>query len=282
MNRPKLNNESVADQRYYHFVISRADRGSTAKYWRLISERCRVGEDLMPCEGAGPFDHRTLNSSRAYARGAIAEKLSRDRNGLPPYTYDVLAAEIAVASGGVYFVAGFPFASLALQICEEVFGAAGRSSIGQFACADIPKLVTLMEEAGTARSSAVTARIVAVEVSVRGDKSLTMVRLGGDDPLRAELYRAYLQSRIAGGALVPDQCVLACEKTILDEMMVGERHLRSRVHMDRYGNFKFYAHVALANLELLTSTLALLDDLGCLQDAEHNPVMRLKGDEEAL
>lgn len=276
-------NEGVVDQRYYHFLVLRTKTKAREKYWGALAAVGRSGDALDAASGSlGPFEHRRLVSSRVYARGAIAERISASGNGQPPYAYDLVAAQLAASTGQSYLVIGFPFSSLAMELSQTLLGTSGRAALGQFACIDIPKLIRLMEREGPAHTDTLKAGVVGVEASVRGDKSLTAVRLGGDDPLNAELYQSYLHTRIIDGSIVPDHCVLACEDMPSESTRGVLRPLRSRVHIDRYGNFKFYAHIALANIALMTETVALLDRLECVQDAERNPAVRLRVEEEVV
>jgi hypothetical protein len=225
------------------------------------------------------LEHRYLRSPKPYARGGVAEALSQNGDGAPPYNYDLFAAHLTLRKSS-YLLLGFPFASLAIDIARDVLGPVPRSPFGEFSRVDVPRLVRLMEDPSEHESGPIMTSVVGVQVSVRDDRSLTAVRLGGDDPLGAELYRKYLKPKITAGDVVPDYCVMACEHDVDGTTGSAGRTIRSRVHIDRHGNFKFYVHVGCSNLRLIGSLLARLDTLHCLSRAERNPLLRVTADED--
>lgn len=267
--------EAIADQRYYHFVGLRTASAVAEldDYWRLL-EWTRVPREPVTFHGDQvTLEHRKVASTRLYARGALAEQAVGMRNRQGKYEYDQFGALVRTEGGATFLAIGFPYVGLATEIGLERLGAHGESPLGKFVAIDIPKLVGALER-GMPRIASPDVHAVGLRVSVRDDKSLTAVRLGGDQPLEAALYREYLRPRIAQGALVPDQCVLSCER------VGGARTLRSRIHLDRHGNLRFYAHVACANLELIGTVFDYLDKAGCLSDAVRNPLLRMEADQE--
>ena len=282
MAQQTLDVAGAADQRYYHFVAVRASTSDGVDgYWRAL-RNARPPRTPLEFSGAGfSIQHRQLRSPKLYARGAVAQAVSQSGDGSPPYLYDVFAARVDIRRSS-YLLFGFPFAALALDVARDVFGTGARSPFGDFSSIDIPRLIRVMEAGGESRSDHVSMSVVAVQVSVRDDRSLTAVRLGGDDPLSAELYRKYLKPKISLGELVPDHCVLSCERDNAGDPTAGRRILRSRVHVDHYGNLKFYAHVGCGNLSLIASVLTQLDAMQCLVKAENNPLFRLGSEEDTV
>jgi hypothetical protein len=138
-----------------------------------------------------------------------------------------------------------------------------------------------MEAGFKRRYEALNTHVVGVQFSVTDDKYLTNVRLGGDDPLAAEIYTDFLRERLVRRFVLPDRCALACERQWAEQNM-GQPHglLRSRVHFDNNGNFKVYAQAGCANLIVLAYALGQLQSAGLLKDASGNPLVRLQQDSE--
>ena len=125
--------------------------------------------------------------------------------------------------------------------------------------------------------------VVGVQFVVTDDKSLTAVRLGGDDPFQAQIYESFLKKKFEQGLWVPDQCVLACERkadTTQDGSLKSPGGLlRSRLHIDRSGNFKFYMHAGCGNVTLMPYAIAQIGAVGCLRRVSGNPLRRIEQDE---
>ncbi len=267
----------LADQRYYHFIAMRTDsEASLSTHWRKFADTQRAPKPVEFSSAVCEVQHRKLRSRTSYARGAVAQLLSEKGDGLPPFFYDVFLARL-IAKGESYILFGFPFAGLALELSGGIAARESASGRGEFQGALVPRLLTTLEKSNPRRFDELTTRVVGVQFKVEDDKSLSAVRLGGDDPLGAGIYREYIKERIDRGEVLPDTCVLACERewaSTLDRP--GEtQSFRSRIHVDAYGNFKFYAQVGLANLRLLPYAIGQLKLWGALRPVAGNPLRRL-------
>lgn len=267
--------DGMADGRYYHFVALREFPSNwQQRFWDAIGNTDDPKKRLpIPSGGEFKVVPKKYRSSKPYARGTVAETVSADGDGLPPYYYDLFSLKVdALSAPCILF--GFPFASLALDLAVAALGTSAKSKLGEFCSVNVPAVVRLLEKEENKSSFAgFETRIVTMQVSVRDDKSLAAVRIGGENPLDADLYRSYLQERVEKGHLVPDYCVLACEKKIDD----GEvsRSIRSRLHVDCFGNLKFYMQSGYKNLEVIGNAMQWFAAKGCLQRAEGNPVLKI-------
>ncbi len=268
---------SIADQRYYHFVVLRdRERFSLATFWR------GVGDVLEPIHSAAFSEqkcivqHRKLRSAKSFARGAVAGTLSEKGQGRPPYLYDLFAAKVDLRDE-VYFLLGFPFAGLALEIIEELITNQRLLKSVELIAVDVPKLVGIMEKGQAGRFAGLKTHIVGLQFVVTDDKSLTAVRLGGDDPLSAEVYVQFLRPKVENGVVRPEHCVLACEREWREseESAEDRRTFRSRLRVDEYGNFRFYAHLGCTNIRLVPYAIGQLRTVGCLRKVPANPLLRI-------
>jgi hypothetical protein len=269
----------VGDRRYYHFVAMRAKSPSLSAYWNRMKEfgDLRRQELSIPLESSHfAIEHRKLVLDKGYARGAVAQVLSERGNGRPPFVYDLFAARLTF-NGNLFLMMGFPFVNLAIEAVSFVAEAPSFKS-AEFQGVDLSEL--LSEKNRPIRNfEGLSSRVVGVQFVVTDDKSLTAVRLGGDDPFHAQIYRAFLKKKFDDGVWVPDHCVLACEHPGAIAARDGQKMLgatlRSRLHVDRAGNFKFYVHAGCANVALMPFAIGQLNSLSCLIPVGGNPLRKL-------
>jgi hypothetical protein len=274
----------VADQRYYHFVLLREIQEFSLKsYWRSVGDVVTTTKSESWASDPYPIQHRKLRNAIAFARGAVAELLSERGQGRPPFLYDLFAAKINLR-GDSYFLFGFPFAGLAMVVLTDLIENGKLLQYGELLGVDVQKLVSTMEDGIETRFEKLQTHIVGVQFVVTDDKSLTAVRLGGDDPLSAQIYIEFLKRKRNAGVFLPDRCVLACEREWGDGLRPNgvptARAYRSRVHVDGHGNFKFYAHAACSNIGLLPYTIGQLRALACLRKITTNPLMHRRDEDE--
>lgn len=271
---------SLADQRYYHFVALQGAKLTLAAYWRRFNAGIHDPKSTVNATDAHvTLQHRKWRSNGSYARGAVSVELSENGEGRSPFFYDLIAMQARV--GGVSFlIIGFPFASLALDVFKNVLGTHHALGSGPFVAADVSGLVVTMESGFQKRYEGLNVHTVGVQFSVSEDKYLSNVRLGGDDPLAAEIYQGFLKERLKKGYVLPDRCTLACERVwdARHSSREPERLLRSRIHFDNNGNFRVYAQAGCANLMVLPYALGQLHSAGLLREVTQNPLLRLRED----
>ena len=275
----------VADQRYYHFVVLREIHNFTLKsYWRSVGDVSLTARSEDGTDDQYHIQHRKLRSSMSFARGAVAERLSEKGEGRPPYLYDLFAAKFSVQTD-TYLLFGFPFIGLASLLISGLISEGRLLHHGELVGVDVQNLVLEMESGKQPRFEKLQAHIVGVQFSVVEDKSLSAVRLGGDDPLGAAIYRKYLRERRDKGECMPNRCVLACEREWGDNSHKSEKNpipraYRSRVHVDGHGNFKFYAHTGCSNVGLMPYVIGQLRAMACLRKVTTNPLLHQREDED--
>jgi hypothetical protein len=272
---------SIADQRYYHFILLR-DSGafSLRAYWTRVGDIMQPGRTASSVGEKLAVQHRKLRSNMAFARGVVSNTLSETGTGRAPYYYDLFAAQVELRDA-TYFLLGFPFVGLAMDTIGTLLASDKLMTSGDFVGVDVPKLVHVMEKERASAFDGLSSHIVGLQFVVTDDKSLTAVRLGGDDPLSAEIYLNFLRRRVASGFVRPDLCVLACEREEgRDEGDTQGRSYRARLRIDGYGNFRFYAHLDCANVRLIPYAIGQLRSIGCLRRMNMNPLLRARREED--
>jgi len=274
---------TVADRRYYHFVAVSGKGLSVATYWKKLSEMAEIERSkvTVPIESSRfTLEHRKLRSDRGYARGATAQTLSEKGTGRPPFLYDLFAAKIDL-EGDLYLILGFPFAALAREAVDYLTDRAFFKS-SEFQGVDLSKLLS-EKNRPLPHFDGLNSRVMGVQFTVTDDKSLTSLRLGGYNPFKAQIYEAFLKKKFEQGLWVPDQCVLACERDAgtskQERPKLSGAMLRSRLHIDNSGNFKFYMHVGCSNVALIPYAIAQIGAAACLKEVFGNPLRRIEQDE---
>jgi hypothetical protein len=273
--------DGLADRRYYHFILLSAKDANFGTYWKHLQKLGSIRRPKNSVETANDLfvmQHRKFVFERGYARGAVAQALSESGNGRPPFAYDLLAFKITFRRD-VYVLLGFPFATLGAEVIDSLTASGFLENV-EFQGVELGKL--LSEDNRPLRSfEGLDSKVVGVQFVVTDDKSLTAVRLGGDDPFHAQIYESFLKKKFEDGVWVPDQCVLACERQAETKSGKGAagRLLRSRLRIDKTGNFKFYVHAGYANAILMPYAIAQIRAVSCLKQVFGNPLRRVPRDE---
>lgn len=283
MSEQSHGKEILLDQRYFHSIVLRDTGGySLAKYWKQLGNTV-MGRKIDQTQYPDlEIEHRRLRDNFPYPHGKLLEIVSASHNGTPPYLYDLFALRIKYGRS-TYFVLAFPFAALGRVIVDNLIANHGLRKQCDILRVELSVLIQgggRSEEAGQLRT-----KIIGLHVVIPGDPLLTSLILGGDNPMGSTLYRDYLQEPIQKGQSTPEECVLACElEQSADEpakTLEVERYLRSRMHMDQFGNFKFYVHVQGRNLVMFPYLLKELVSLNCLNRTSQNPLHRAKEEQES-
>lgn len=263
---------SLADQRYYHFVVFRSGGLSLRALWGLLGNTRESKQQVPHLDAGNVLEHRKLRLLEPFARGSVALSLSANGDGKPPYFYDIFCGRFDLGGEG-YLYFGVPFSALSRRLTDDLIEAR-KPRKTEFAVADVEGLVAEHESSIVGPTEGLLLSVIGVECSVTEDKSLTEVRLGGEAPLRAPIYREYLRSRLGVGVR-PDSCLFKCE---LDLMPHGA--VRSRLMADRHGNYRFYAHVGCANIGLLPNAIRRIGKTRRFRKSETNPLHFDRGERD--
>jgi hypothetical protein len=264
---------SVADQRYYHFILWKTKRDlSLPALWRRIGDVVDPVRPLGSRNSLYSIQHRKLRSETSYGRAGIAAELSENGKGEPPFYYDVFVMTIDVERIS-YLLIGFPFVNLGLESVKKLLEKHRFEEESEHQCVYVPRLLPQLEDGLPPTHDGLTTRVVGVQWSVQSDASLTSIRLGGDAPLKADLYLEYLRplARQKKSPLLPEQCSLAFEGEVPVEGSAGRgpiaAFVRSRLHVDLDGSFRFYTQAGCRNINLLPFAIRNLWSLGCIEKA---------------
>ena len=208
----------IADRRYYHFVVVKGRTISVSSYWKQLSNQWNIRRsptELQLSTTHFSLEHRKLSLDRSYARGAASILLSEHGKGRPPFLYDLFAGKLQLGKE-VYLMLGFPFAALAMDTIDSIISDGYLRNV-EFQGVDLSSLLNETNRP-LKRYEGLSSKVVGVQFVVTDDKSLTAVRLGGDDPFQAQIYESFLKRKFEEGLWVPDQCSLACERDAITKL----------------------------------------------------------------
>ncbi len=272
----------LVDQRHFHFIILRDIGGYTLNsYWTQAADAgalSKQADDINYPEFE--IQHRELRTNTAYPRGRLLETVSLSKDGSPPYLYDLFGLKILIDSV-TYFAFVFPFSALALEITDRIIDGYKIRRICEIIKVDLSLLVGKIGSQTDVRK--ISSQVVGLQAVISDDPVLHSVSLGGDDPLKSSIYKNFLLDPIRKGITTLEQCVLKCElqPPIADSFELSAQQRRARVHLDAFGNFKFYVHISGKNFATIPFLVQLLKTLECLDTTSVNPLHRLQ-EEDAL
>ena len=172
-----------------------------------------------------------------------------------------------------YLLIGFPFVNLGLERVKKLLEKHRFEEESEHQCVYVPRLLPQLKDGLPPTHDGLTTRVVGVQWSVQSDASLTSIRLGGDAPLKADLYLEYLRplARQKKSPLLPEQCSLAFE---------GEVPVEGSAEKDLLlllcdpgctliwtAPFDFTLKPGCRNIDLLPFAIQNLWSLGCIEKA---------------
>lgn len=275
----------LVEQRYYHFIALHVTGSySLTDYWSQLHEFTTTSSKMSELTYSDlEIQHRRLRSDIPYTRGKLLETVSISGNGLAPYDYDIFALRMS-AENQTYFMFAFPFVALGRLVIDNLIANHDFMKKGDTQKVDLGSLVKQAEVAVENLADPIRTRVVGLQVVILTDPALSTVSLDGDNPLKSAIYRNYLQESIHKGRVNPNQVVLACEllwpPQLTDQTIVNQRKLRARIHMDVFGNFKFYVHIGGENCIIIPYLMKKLASLKCLDKVSTNPLRRTRDETE--
>lgn len=275
------------DQKYYHFVVikEKKENGiiSCIDYLKNLSDQKR---EPINSRNFPKLNHFSFVTNIQYSTSGVTD-FSILENKLPPYRYDVVYYNVEEKAVNLLILV-FPFSKFAKDMIEKLRVEHGLLRTCSFSAVDIPRAISLnMEDQYTSKYLTKT-RISNIEVTLKGEVNLSSIRMTGDNPLKSLTYKALLETKqkiessnnleqskaeINNGKrntiYENKKIVLACE-LISDK----GKSFGAKIHVDTFGNFKFYLHQNGINFRILPNLLKELLYLECLHETSINPLLR--------
>lgn len=266
----KLENDSFyflanLTKRYYHFVVVSLDNDlDFQRIWEKIpfklsdKEKHIVNRKFSEIE----IQQRQIESNMPFRRSD-----ENDTEIEPPYFYDLFIIKIENQ-----LVILFPFRILAKRCIEELVNFEGL----EFWKLNMNDYVqSNYQEISKEIYSDFGMSVLGLDVGLKGEDNINSVSIAGEHPLDSEFYKDFLKNPIESNTYTINNVNLKGSTLLTSDSYPKSR---ARVHLDFYGNGKFYLHVRGKNLIILALMWQSLIRSKCLASTKDNPIPRLKKD----
>ncbi len=257
-------------KRYYHFIVLRKiEKYSFSEFWNNIGS-IFTGVHYSKNISFKNFEiqHKRLKSNTLFARGALFKEISLNKDGNPPYLYDLFAIKTSILSDEFYLLI-FPFSAMARIVIDNLITKHLLRKMCDIITARVPSII-LTEDLNI--DEEIDTSVVSLDIVIKDDNNLSLLKIGGDSPLNSDLFKNHVLNNINEKYFNPYKCGLSCGLSYSDDSL--SHSIRSRVHMDIFGNFKFYIHIDGKNLIVLPFFIKRLISIDCLNTVSLNPLLR--------
>ncbi len=258
----------VSAQRYFYLIAFKVDNEyNTSSFWKdcgfSIDKKSISNYEVKDFK----IEKQCIITPKAYHTGD--KNYSVNKYPDPPFNYDVFVLTLKKLK---ILIFGFPFKSLASIIMENLIN---RDLIakGNFVKADINKLIKINHNSDFINDS-YSAHFVGLELTLTGDTDLSTVYLDGDSPLQSSLYKNVFLKLIDDNKSKLDNCTIKFETFTIKKEITPKS--KANLHIDLFGNYKFYVHLNGNNLFTIPYLFDLLNEKDCLLSASQNPLKNLK------
>lgn len=255
--------------RYYHVIVFKFDtKYSLRSFWKDCKIEAKAFSSSVYEDDDIIVEKQSYISPIQYYFGE--SDYSATRNSKPPYSYDLFAIQIKEQD---IFIVGFPFKSLARDLVKTLIEEKRYKTKGSFLKPNIGKVLkdTNSETFG---KDFVSCSFCGLSLVLTGDKNITSINLGGDNPLESALYKKNFKKMIEDNISTPEYGIIKCELSGLEN---GELpNTRANIHLDNFGNFKLYLHSSGKNIFTLPFLMLTLKRLKCLIPTITNPLISLE------
>jgi hypothetical protein len=252
-----FSDNSPAEQRYYYCVALRG-------YGVFGNRRVRALLELSPDpvilpEVNASTDFFSWISSEAFGTGEMRNAFRISLPDAPEqYRYDCFSTEFRI-NGREFVVLGFPFVALGRQLIEKMV-VAGLLREAAFVRVNVAKVISAVRSGDVSATLRIAKLVARVE-----DDAVRRLSLGGRDAIHSEIYGALL-SRFGEATFGARSCIVAFRG--------GDRE-RASVHMDNYGNFRFWMRAGCKNVGAFASIIQVCTSIGSAAESTAVPHERL-------
>lgn len=272
MNNNDKNFNLLINQRYYHFITLKKNVNdySFDDFWNNL-DSLFFDEDFSENIESDNYEiqHKRLKSNQIFPRGNLINAISFDKVGNPPYQYDLFAIK-TILEGEIYFVFVFPFSLMARIIVNDLINRNRLRQKCDILAVKVPNFI-LKKELNI--DNDINIWVVGLDMVIKDDEDLSLLKIGGDKPLNSILYKNYVLNNISSKYFYPYKCSVACE-LFSENPEFYQPIVRSRIHLDVFGNYKFYIHIDGKNLLLIPNLIKRFIKINCMDIVAINPLLR--------
>jgi hypothetical protein len=257
-----LNFDLKQTQRYYHFVAFKGD--SSVIKSRFFSDWKAKAIDEYDTDENCIVRQFTVTSDFQYNQSELARTVERDKG---PFVFDLVIIECRFNNT---LVMCFPFKQLAVDIVTALVSTYKILSQSCFLRIDLHKLIHANDDSTDLYHDQNHFFMGGIAFSLQ-NSSLSTVKLAGDKPLDSDIYKDYFKERLNNFGL--EKTIMKCEVGATTDNRAVK--LTSAIHIDKFGNFKFYLQNKGRNLLTVPAMFDLLSRLECTVETTVNPIIHI-------
>jgi len=193
-------------------------------------------------------------------------------------TYDIIVIEFPTIN---ITAIGFPVKYFAAKMTNDLVGLYRLQEKRNFITVNFPELIQRMEERSDILHNDNQYSLGGVFLLLTGDMFLSTVRLIGKKPLESDIYTSYFKNELNSQVkkIGTEKVILKGAITSIDNATLQYRGTSS-MHIDKFGNYKFYIQKQGQNLLSVIEIFNMLKDKNCLISRSQKPII-LKEDDNS-
>ncbi|MDL5051914.1 hypothetical protein QQ054_38570 [Oscillatoria amoena NRMC-F 0135] len=258
----------INDKRYYYFV---ALEGNLLDLKSIIYN-CLNIKTVKNSFNSDSYDIENVIVESNLQFFNSNQDNSVNGDGQPPFQYTVFIVGIPNSE---ILVLGFPFKSLAKEITNKLSLDRNLLKSGSYLKPRFDDLILLDESKFT--NDDWLMNFSSLDLELGGESDVSSVRLSGDRPINSTLYKKTFLSLIKKDECSLTGCSLKCQ-VVSSEYLVTRS--RANIHVDLYGNYKFYVHTSGRNVNTIAYLFIFLKKYNCIKSTFINPINKLKDNDE--
>lgn len=257
-------------QRYFHFVVlkgkGKAISSGFLKTWNIT----QVQKHSLP--NGCTFRHMTIESRNQYYRGEVDFSVNGDNSA--PFIFDIIWLDFE--KNGMT-VLGFPFKRLAEDLVSSLISDYSLLKLNNFIKPNLNNLLKENQEQTEITFEKNNFQFVGLSLNIaRSDSLVSTIKLEGDAPTGSEIYKDNFKQDVELGKYGLEKCSLKI--TIDKDYAPDFGKVITRIHLDKFGNFKLYLHNRGRNVISFPAMFAFLGKFDYFTETPNSPISHISED----
>jgi len=202
------------------------------------------------------------------------EEITKLQDNVNQYAYDVIIIEFPLFN---VTAIGFPVRFFAVEMTNSLVNFHQLQLKRNFVSVNLISLIQFIEKSEIFLYDDDIYSLGGVFLLLTSDNFLSTVRLIGKNPLESEIYIDYFKEKL----ISKNQKGIGIEKIILKSKneTIDKSRGTSSMHIDKYGNFKFFIQRQGNNILSVIKIFHMLNDKDCFISRPHKPLIKKEEDE---
>ncbi len=264
--------ELINPQRYFHLVAIKSETDILKNESLLKELGFKIEKNYDEIDEIEILQLSIISNIPFY-RGE--QDFSVKGNNMAPFKYDSMLINLVKLKISILCL---PFKLLTKVVIESLINNHKLLSKNTFVKVDLDKLIKSNDEHTDYVDNDISYFFSSVNLTLTEESALSSVKLDGDKPLDSMLYKSIFKEKILEGKCKLEKCILKSSTSISNKPNIP--NTKSAMHVDKYGNYKFYMHSTGNNITTVPLVFEHINKMECLIETPINPVNNLKEDKE--